>query len=331
MLYKSSALFALIASCLLLLASAGGGTISNSDKANLGGYFSGRVAGGFGWTDFVITNNYLTFTAADGTKGAVVWGELFPRLLIAHFNAFNSSNPTANLVAKRTGYAFFGAASIYGALGSGASGYSGIGEIFWNLNASDVTVGTVAMKNLTYTRSFQITNTHTNTVKAVTFVVENLIVKAAGTVTVNGVSYNAKAGDVKSTYRVTDWPFDTTTGTSEKALYLAIYINSDGKGVQNSTVSTVGATFGIGNGVLVTPTTATVDGTTQNINITAIVDDDGTGGSGQVRELVVLSFPSFTNEVDYDPINSMGGNGASALTVSLMMIFALILALVNLL
>jgi len=316
----------------LLLASADpGASISNSDSPGLGHYFGGRVAGGFGWGDFVILNNYLTFTSADGTKGAVVWNSLFPRLVIAHFNAFNSSNPGANLVSKRTGYAFLGAASIYGALSNDQSGFSGIGSIFWSLNQTDQTINNVAVKNLTYSRSFQITNTRTNVMKTVTFVVENLIVKAAGTVTVNGVSYNAKAGDVKSTYRVLNWPFDTTTGTAEKALYMAIYINSNGKGVQNSTLSTVGATFGIGNGVVVTPTTATVDGTTQNINITAIVDSDGNNGNGEVRELVVLSFPTFTTEVVYDPVNSMGGSGASALTVSLMMIFALILALVNLL
>jgi len=70
------------------------------------------------------------------------------------------------------------------------------------------------------------------------------------------------------------------------------------------------------------------------MNITAIVDDDGTDNANEVRELVIFSFGRFNTSLVYDPINAMAStssSGASALTVSVMIVLAIILALVNIL
>jgi len=295
------------------------GSVDNYDRGSLGNGFGNMGGSGIGWSVAQNNNNIFNFTDTNGNAGAVAWGFFFPRVIIA---TFNSTVRSAATLTTRTGYAFFGAYSINAALLASSIGFGEGNPLTWTLTATDQAINGVDVKNLTYTKTFTLQG------QQVVVTVENLVLKTGGTITVNGVAYTATAGGVKSTYKVSNWPFGTS---ALDKLHLGIVINSNGKGTTNATLTTVGARFGIGNGQLITPTVATANNAQVACNVTAFVRDDGENGNGDVLELVIVSFAKFTNTLVYDPVNALGstntgGNGASAVTVSLIALIAMILS-----
>jgi len=316
-------LLTVAAIALLVILAVGDGDVKVGDHDGIGDIFSGRGKGGFGWGDVVKDGNYLTFTNADGSFGAVAWAEKFPRIVIG---SFSSKNADGNKVKTRTGYAFFGAQSVYRAIRNSDSGYSG--TVFWQMNATDTTSNGVAVKNVTYVKTFTTTAVGVSggaTSSSVTITVENLILKQAGTVLVNGKSYTGKIGDVKNTFMVNNWPF----ANGDNRLYLAVYVNSNGKGATNATMISTGASFKFGNGGTVIPTVCTADNQQANVNVTTITDNDGGDDGDEVRQLIVFKFPAFTNFLEYDPVNTLAtyGNSASMVATNLMLLIAVVLTL----
>jgi len=300
----------------VLLGLAVGQYVYDLDATGVGSGFLARAAGGCGWADVYNSTDAFNFTQSNGLPGAVAWGKYFPRLVIANFQASKRAIDAG--VVDRTCYHFFGAYSEYSFLQNVE--FTGVVPLLWTLTSNQQTILGVQVMNLTYEKTFVINST------TVTFTVENLVVMESGTVMIDGKSFSAIPGNVKSTYMVNNWPF--VGSNSRQHLHMAVVIQSNGLGVKNHTLQTVGALFGIGNGQLYTPTTAVADNTQVNINITAIVDDNGSDGI-EVRELLVFTFPQFTSSLVYDPMNtvSSGSNAASMVTVSITTLALLVLFL----
>jgi len=298
------------------------GKVNNDDRNDLAKYFSARGTGGYGWGDLDISKgNWVNITRADGKCVAIAWSSNYPRMVIG---LFSSCPAVKKNMISRTGYGFFGAASIYRQLNPSQLGYDG-SSLAWTLTAADQSSNGITVKNLTYTKSFTVDNGQGST-SSVTITVENLIAEQDGSFNVNGNSVTAKVGDAKSFYIVSGWPF---LNNSDAYLRLGVLINSNGKGSSNATLSQVGAHFGIGNGIVIVPTTATVDGQPQSINVTMIVDDDGNGNDGsESREFLIMSFPKFTNTLSYDPVNSLTGAATTVTVSSLMSVLLLMMMII---
>jgi len=312
----------LIAVLLVVLALGANADVDNWDtKKYYADYFDVVALGGFLWGDLVGSElNYVNVTNADGTFGAIAWHTSYPKLVIAKFSAANRS---AHTMVSRTGFAFYGAHSLGGYFIQSEYGIFDFNK--WTLTVTDKTLtGGVSVKNLTYTNQYSVHD------QVVTMRVEDLIVLTGGSVSVNGVAYTATAGTVKSTYWVDNWPF---TGPNDRLL-AALVVDSSGKGVANSSTISIGSRFGVGSGFIGLPQTCTVDGTSgQNVNITAVVINDGSDGGDEVMDIVIFEFPKFNSTLEYDPVNSLtyssGAYHVAVAGVSMLMLIALaLLALV---
>jgi len=296
---------------LLITPVLSGGKVDDDDNHNLRNLFGTRLGqyGKYGWGAFVksavAANNYFTADNADGTTRGVAWGVVFPRIVVADFT---SNTPNDNKLIRRTSYMFFGASSILYQLDLSDAWSSDTGLFFWNEVDSDVTIGGVNLKNVTYTKRYTINNQDVN------LRIEFLIFKQGGSFSYLGNTITGKTGDVKSTYTVVGWPF---TGT-DKQLHLGVYINSKGKGAPNHVSQTDGAAFTVGDGKLTTATTSLNDNVETPCNVTRVLDGDG-NSDDETRGLWIFSFDKFDNSLVYDPTNSLTG-GASAITVAYSMI-----------
>jgi hypothetical protein len=296
--------------------------VDTKDREKLGDQFSGRSGGGLGWGDVGIRhNNSFNITLADGTSKSVVWGSFFPRIVVA---SFSSPVPSRKSLTSRTGYGFVGVRSLARRISDSESAFQNNGNNGqWSVLVADVQLNGVDVKNVTYVRSISVYQNDGNSfVSNTSIIIENLIAKADGQLLVNDQLVDVAAGDIKSTFTVNNWPF---APQADNKLRFAVYVSSNGKGVQNVTQQWAGAQFQLGSGYVLTPTSATVDGVSQPVNVTRVVDDDGSDDGDDVRALYVFSFPSFTNSLVYDPVSSLsvgslsvGLNGASLASLSTM-------------
>jgi len=145
-------------------------------------------------------------------------------------------------------------------------------------------------------------------------------------ITHGNITYDYLQDYVKMTYKVKSWPFASTQNTLNLGTLVKFKggskgnpdkIDDDGDGKQKKIV--------FGGGQLLVANTAIIDGVNQPVTPTLYTKD----GGGTIKWAGMnIAFPSFTNELDYDPM--FGMSAASLATPNmLVMVFLLLLAVVR--